>query len=395
MSPTAWLQACLATAERETRQMLANRQLIFFCFFLPLVWLLIVWGLLGQGIMQGVPVGLVDQDNSAQSREAIRAISACRAVKFERYGEPDSAFGDLERGKIYALLLAPAGYGRHELEGKGGSLVLWLDENRYAVAGVLSNEIASALQALKAEKMRLEIMRLGLSPAQTSRFVSVVHDEFYVLGNLQTSFLAFLGSTLMPGLIMIGAMFTFVTAFLRELWHHSFSAWITVADCCTSAAITGKLLPYYFAYTVIFLFYLALFAGEGGNMASGSLLLWLGLGLACMAAFAGAAIIVAAIAPTWRMALVISAGYAAPALPFSGFSMPLDSMSFGAAAFGRCLPLTWYIQGQSQAWTLGANLADMGTSFGGLVCIIIVTWVAGVPLMRWSANRHARKEAVA
>lgn len=387
-----WFLAVGAVAQRELTGIAHNRQLIFFCFILPILWLLVVWGLLGDGVMQHVPVALVDQDHSPQSRAALRAIAACRAVRFVPFQEPDAALGAMRGGEVYGVLLVPAGYGHRELQGSGGTLALWLDENRYAVAGVLASEITSAVRSLTAAKTSLQVLRLGASPTEARRLLNVVHDEFYVLGNLQTSFLAFLGSTLMPGLIMIGAMFAFVTAFLREWWHNSFGQWIVAARGHTGAAICGKLLPYYLGYAFIFLFYLALFLGASGNRAAGSLLLWLALGLACLAAFAGAAIVVAAIAPTWRMALVISAGYAAPALPFSGFSMPLDSMAFAVAAFGRCLPLTWYIQGQTQAWTLGADLAAMGTAFGGLACIAIATWIAGWQLMRLSANRHARRE---
>lgn len=393
MTPAGWIKAVFACADRETRQMLRNRQLIFFCFFMPLFWILVVWGLLGDGVMEHLPVALVDQDKSPQSRAVIQAISACRAVRFVPFDEPDQALNDVKKGSAYGVLLIPAGYARHELSGKGGTLTLWLDENRYAAAGVLESEITGAMQAMKTEKTRISAMRIGASPAQASRLVSIVHDELNVLGNLQTSFLAFLGSTLIPSLIMIGAMFTFVTAFLRESWHNSFRDWILASGGNCGAAILGKLLPYYAGYAFILLFYLALFTESGGNLVTGSLTAWFGLGLACLAAFAGVAIIVSAIAPTWRMALVISAGYAAPALPFTGFSMPLDSMGFAVAAFGRCLPLTWYIQGQSQAWTLGATLSDMATPFGGLACITIIAWTLGLPLMRLTANKQARQEA--
>ncbi len=393
MSLASWIGGTRAAAAREARQMLRNRQLLFFCFILPLGWVLVVWGLLGDGVMQKVPVALVDQDRSSQSREILRAIGAARAVHFIRFEEPTPALDAMKAGDVYGVLLVPAGYGRNELKGEGGTLVLWLDENRYAVAGVLNTEISGALQAEKMDAAKLEFMRLGLAPTQAARATSIVHDEFVALGNLQTSFLVFLGSTLIPGLIMIAAMFGFVTAFLREAWHHSFADWIKCSGGRIGAAVCGKLLPWFAGYAMLFLFYLALFAGYGGNAASGSLWAWIALGLACLAAFAGSAIVVAAIAPTWRMALVISAGYAGPALPFSGFSMPLDSMSLAVAAFGRCLPLTWYIQGQSQAWTLGADFGQMVTPFAGLTCLIIVTWSAGLPLMRWSANRHARKGA--
>lgn len=390
-----WLEALSATFQREIKQLPENRQLVFFCFILPVIWILIVWGLLGDGVMQSLPVGLVDQDKSSQSREVIRAISACRAVEFVPYIEPDVALNDLKCGKIYGVMVFPAGYGRNQLKGQGGTISLYLDENRYAVAGVLSSEIESALQAEKEKSATMQIMSIGASPGQALRFINVIHGEFEVLGNIQTSFLSFLGSTLIPSLIMIGAMFTFVTAFLRELWDHTFREWIRISSGLIGAAIIGKLLPYYIAYCFIFLFYLVLFTGSGGNLATGSIFVWIALGLACLAAFAGAAIIVAAISPTWRMALVISAGYAAPALPFTGFSMPIESMSSGVAAFGRCLPLTWYIQGQTEVWTLGANISKMSMTFGGQFCIIIICWIVGVVVMRWRANRYAEKEVQA
>ncbi len=54
--------------------------------------------------------------------------------------------------------------------------------------------------------------------------------------------------------------------------------------------------------------------------------------------------VIVGIAPNWRFALVVTSGYAAPALPFTGFSMPLDSMSEMARMFCKCLPLTWFIE---------------------------------------------------
>ncbi len=394
MKPFTSLACLNAVLNRELRQMAASPQLLIFCFLVPLLWMLLIWALLGQGLIQKVPVALTDQDQSLQSREAIRALQACRAIDFINFESPAQALSSLRAGSVYAFFLIPSGYARDELGGKGGTIVAWLDENRYAVAGVLEAQASAALQALNNAALSAQIMDAGASPAQAARILNAVHADFYVLGNVETSFLAFLGSTLMPSLLMLGAMFAFVTAFLRELWHHSIQDWLLCADNRLLPALLGKLLPYYIAYALIFLFYLALFSGEGQFNAAGSLWIWYALGLACLACFAASAILVAAIAPTWRMALVLSAGYAAPALPFSGFSMPLDSMGHMVAIFGRCLPLTWYIQGQSQQWTLGANLADMGSSFGGLASIFIITISAALPLFRWSFNLRAAREAV-
>lgn len=391
----SWLYAFKRVFQREIDGIYHNTQLVIFCFYVPVIWLLVVWALLGQGVVTHVPVAFIDNDNSPMSRETARTIASCRAVKLVSYLEPAKALGDMRAGKIYGVAMIPAGYEREKLTGHGSSLVLWLDENRYAAANMISAAVNSALQALADENMLDTALKTGASPADARRMLAVVHSDFYSLGNEEGSFLAFLGSTLLPGLIMLGAMFTFVIAFLRELWHSSIAEWLKCAGGRISVAAAGKLMPYYGVYAVIFAFYLALFSGEGGFNITGSILTWIALGLGCLADFAAMAIIVAAISPTWRMALVISAGYAGPALPFTGFSMPLDSMSPGVALFARCMPLTWYIQGQAQEWTLGASLSSMGDTFAGMGAIFILALCAGLPLLRWKCNIYTAKECKA
>lgn len=392
MRRAGWLMAASSVFQRELDGIYNNTQLVVFCFYVPIIWLLVVWALLGHGVVTHAPLAFIDNDHTPLSRATARAIAASRAVQLVSYLEPAAALADMRAGRVYGVALIPAGYEREKLSGRGSSLVLWLDENRYAAATMLRAGITGALEALADENTLRLALESGASPEEARRILAVAHSDFYSLGNMEDSFLAFLGSTLLPSLIMLGAMLAFVTAFLRELWHSSITAWLNCAQGKITAAIIGKLLPYYAVYSLIFLFYLALFSGEGGFNATGSLVVWLALGLACLADFAVMAIIVAAIAPTWRVALVISAGYAAPALPFTGFSMPLDSMSPGVAIFARCLPLTWYIQGQAQEWTLGAPLYAMGDTFSGLAALFILTLCAGIPLMRWKCSIHVKKE---
>ena len=109
----------------------------------------------------------------------------------------------------------------------------------------------------------------------------------------------------------------------------------------------------------------------------------------CLAAFLGAAILICAIAPTWRFALVVASGYAAPALPFTGFSIPTDSMSPVVQFFAELLPLTWFIRGQSQQWVMEANVLDMGEIFSSLGLLIIIPLIFGIPLLK---RKYFRKE---
>lgn len=387
-----WLSAFATVFNRETTGICRNPALVFFCFYLPVFWILIVWGLLGQGVITHAPVAFIDNDNSPASRATGRAIAANRAIALETRPDIKTALQDMAAGSVYAVIMIPAGYARDSLKNGSASVVAWVDENRYAVGGTIRAGLQSVFSALDIQKVYTSALKLGENTAGAKKLASIAHSDFFVLGNQETSFLAFLGSTLIPSLIMIAAMLGFLTAFLRELWHKSCEDWLQCAQNKITAAVFGKLLPWYLIYAVIFLFYMALFAGEGGFNITGSLFLWFTLGLFCLADFAAMAVLIAGIAPTWRMALVIGAGYSAPALPFTGFSMPLDSMGEFARLFGQCLPLTWLVQGQAQDWTLGAALANLELPFTAMTLIFTITICLALPVINWSYHRHAARE---
>lgn len=389
-----WLAAAARTAAREIAMLQRNRAECFFCLCVPFLWMLAVWGLLGDGMMTRLPVAFVDEDDAPVTRGLARALDALRPVSLESYAGREEALAALRAGKVYGALLIPAGYARDELSGRGGTLVAWLDETHFAVAGTLQIAITNAMAALAEARFAETALKTGAAPLEARRIVRGTHSDFYALGNQQMSFLAFLGSALLPGLLMIGAMLGFITALVRENWQKSAAGWVAAAGGSPGAALFGKLAVHIALYGLAFLFYMALFAGQGGFAPTGSLVVWFFSGCACLCAFAAVAVLFVAIAPNWRLALVLGAGYAGPALPFTGFSIPLDSMGPWARAFASCLPLTWLLEAQTQVWTLGADISRMGPTFTALALIILAPLAAGMPLFRrrlriWLSSEEA------
>ena len=80
LSPLGWLNAAAAVAVREIQRLLRTPQEIIVCGFLPIFWVLVVWLLLGNGIVTQVPTGIVDNDHSQLSRDVISKIDATRSV---------------------------------------------------------------------------------------------------------------------------------------------------------------------------------------------------------------------------------------------------------------------------------------------------------------------------
>ena len=92
LSPLGWLNAAAAVAGREIQRLLRTPQEIIVCGFLPIFWVLVVWLLLGNGIVTQVPTGIVDNDHSQLSRDVISKIDATRSVglvPFASHSEAD------------------------------------------------------------------------------------------------------------------------------------------------------------------------------------------------------------------------------------------------------------------------------------------------------------------
>lgn len=377
-----WLDGVMGSLARECREWAGNAREVIFCNIMPLVWMLIVWGLLGEGIMTKVPAALVDEDKSPLSREVIRALDANRALGLESYENSITALAAMRQGAVYGVIVIPAGYMRDELSGAGGTVVIHTDENRYAVGGTFEIETAAVMDALGQERLAQKLLQAGTGVTGARRIGGLVHADFYRLANMGSSFLIFLSSTLIPGLIAIGATFAFMTAILRERWNAKVGDWLDSARGSFSAGLVGKLTPHFVYYCLVVLFYIALFSGWGGFAPAGSIVTWFFCGAAMLAVLAAMCVLITGVAPTWRLALVIAVGYAAPALPFSGFSIPLDSMDAGVRFYADFLPLTWYIRGQAQVWALGAGLAELGSTFAAFGLLFVVPLIIGLPFFR-------------
>lgn len=388
----SWLAGAGGAAKREARELANTLGEVIFCLCVPVMWILVVWGLLGDGVMTSLPTGFVDMDNTEQSRNIGRAISASRVFGLVSFASVEEAKREMRSGNIYGVMVIPPEYSRDMASGRGSSVTLYVDQTRFAVAGTLQFEASNALTALGMESTLRTSFLTGNGVSGAGRITDIVHFDYYALGNVEGSFLAFLGGALIPGVIMVSAMLGFVTAIVREDWNSANGRWLMAANGSPSAALLGKLSLHFGLYCLVFLFYLALFAGQGGFAPAGSLLLWFCVGAICLMSFAAMAVLFGAIAPNWRTALVIASGYAAPALPFTGFSIPLDAMGEYVQAFSLFLPLTWFIEGQAQQWILDADLARMGPTLAAQLALVIFPLVPGLYLFAKKLRKKAAME---
>ena len=117
---------------------------------LPALWCGLLMAVFAQGLVLRLPVGVVDEDHSAMSREVISTLSALPSMELRPFADGREADRALRATHTYATLTIPAGFEKDRLSGRGAPVVVDFNKSYYAVGTVLEVDLKSALAAMKA-----------------------------------------------------------------------------------------------------------------------------------------------------------------------------------------------------------------------------------------------------
>ncbi|HEX8580893.1 MAG TPA: ABC transporter permease, partial [Acidimicrobiales bacterium] len=104
------MTAVLAICANELRRVVRDRTAAFFVAVLPVV-IMIVIGTTFGAVSSDLPVGVVDLDGSAASRELAAALDRSPALDVTAYGDEDDLRTDVRTGRVEGGVVVPAGYG--------------------------------------------------------------------------------------------------------------------------------------------------------------------------------------------------------------------------------------------------------------------------------------------
>ena len=104
-----YISQILDIALRELGIIVRKNQIYGFCMIVfPLVLVLFFTTMLDEGIPKDLPIGVVDQDNSATSRSLIRNLDAMQTSRVAyRFANVTEARSAMQEGKVYAYLYIP------------------------------------------------------------------------------------------------------------------------------------------------------------------------------------------------------------------------------------------------------------------------------------------------
>ena len=344
------------------------------------------------GLMRNIPVGLVDYDNSAESRDLIRSLDAVASVDFVNYENPQAATADLATGNIYALFVIGHNWSEKTSGSRSDSaLELFLNKSYYAIATTVETDLKLALSQIQIGQMLEAASVVGGGFAGNKERLAVLDADILIAGNPALNFKAYLLTTILPGVLALGAILTCVGSLTRE-WRLKTVHQVVETYSHLTGFLLGRMSFWLVLYSLMGLAYLAWFTGWEGWGVQGNLAAW-ALGIVLFfASMPALAMLYTSLSPSWIIAMSVAIGTTAPIFPFTGFSFPLDSMDAAAQLLAQFLPLTWYLRLHSSQWVLGSELSHTIYLLSMLSLFVIIPAAVGLTLMPRRMRKWAQKE---
>ncbi|MGP9556486.1 ABC transporter permease [Psychrobacter sp. AOP7-A1-24] len=231
MHLTKLSEAFLRSAAYERRFLVKNHWDLSMVVWIPLVTVLLIWWIFSQTQIIDLPIGVIDQDNSAVANTAVRYLEASPTLTVRQlyYSQADAEAAILQRD-IYAVVIIPEDFSRNILSSQPAPLTLQVNAQYGTHSGIIQTGVQAVASTLSAGVEIKRLVKQGVAPSQAMTAYAPISVQRISLFNAATNYQQFLASTVIPALLHILAMVIGATTIGRELRDKNIGRWYRFID---------------------------------------------------------------------------------------------------------------------------------------------------------------------
>lgn len=172
-----------------------NKLSITLAILLPLFSLLFLTTIFGNGQLENLPVGVVDKDNSAESREVIRMVQASPSFNLAQahhYLDENKAREALQNMDIYGYFVIPSNYEKDLYNKKEPVLNFYFHYGMLAVGGEVNRAFTTVLSTYKAHFIAERVIGSGLDESMAKAVVMPATLKVAAIGNPNLNYTTFI-----------------------------------------------------------------------------------------------------------------------------------------------------------------------------------------------------------
>jgi ABC-2 type transport system permease protein len=361
------LMRTFAIAHKEVVHIGRDPQMLLFAIGMPVV-LIFLFGYAVSFDVERIPLVVVDQDRSAESRALVDKFTASDTFRVvARRQDPKEVETLFRSNMAKAALVIPAGYGRKLRRGEHAQAQLLLDGADNTTASIALGYAKAVSLAASREQMERVVGKINMPMEARVR-------TFFNPGLKSAVFLV-------PGLmvlilVMVAVMLTSLTI-AREYERGSMEQ-LFATPVGRVEVILGKLTPFFLIGVVQVLLVLALGVTFFNVPVRGSVFLLFGLSSLFLLAMLMQGLVISVVTRNQMVASQVAAiSTFLPALLLSGFIFPVESMPLPLRVISNVMPAQYFVRSLRAVLLRGNGLEviwpDMLAIAGFFLVMLIIS----------------------
>ena len=314
-----------------------------FCVLLFPIVAIFFTTLMGEGEPVNMPVGVVDQDNTATSRAMIRRLDAFQTTHVvAHYPNMNEARNAIQRNEIYAFLLIPKGTTDGLLSSRQPKISFYYSSVTLVAGSLLYRDLKTIASLGSANVGMAKLAALGKTEKEIRTFLQPINIDLHMVGNPWANYNIYLSTVMAPGVLMIFMFLLVPYSIGTELKFHRSRQWMNMAGNNIHIAIAGKILPQSVIFICVLLCYeFYIFYGLGFPHPGGIIPIVL-VGILTVLACQCFGIFVFGLMPSLRMSMSICSLWSVISFSACGATYPLFAMDSMIQSMAQLFPLRHY-----------------------------------------------------
>ena len=364
-------------ALRELDIIIRKNRIYGFCMVVfPVLLVVFFTTMLDDGVALDLPVGVVDQDNSATSRGLIRNLDAMQSSRVVyRFANVTEARNAMQEGKVYAYLLIPEGTSAKLLSGRQPKISYYYTMTCMTAGSMAMKDMKTIGSLGSAAVGQSMLAAKGASKEQIKAALQPISVDAHMIANPQGSYNYSLTTVFVPGILMLFMALLSAYALGMEMKFDTGKEWLAMADGNIVVAILGKYIVHALVFLlVIFLYQWYIFDVLHFPRLGG---VWsiVRLTLLQVSAGLGFGIFAFGLMPSLRMSMSVCSLWAVLSFSLAGSAFPVMGMDTPIQALSWLFPLRHYYMLYQITVFNGFPLVDAWFHLVALIAFTLLPWL--------------------
>lgn len=369
--------------KRELNRIVSRKIYVVAILVIPISSYIFFTTMFSAGLPTELPVAVVDNDNTALSRNLIRQIDVMQSTHISMHlTNFDEAEVEMKKGNIYAFVVIPQDLQKDVLANRQPELMFYYN-NAYFVPGGLLFRDLSLMSAMASASVGLTT---GLAKGKTTgeimgQLQPIVVDT-HLIGNPYMNYSVYLSNVLMPGILQLMIILITIFAIGIELKERTSMEWMLMADKSVMSALSGKLFPYTVVFTTLVIFQNVILFRILGFPLHNNIITMLIASILFVLASQAFGIFIIGTLPVLRNAMSMGAVVGILGVSYSGFTFPVEQMPVEMQSLAQFFPMQHFFKIYQNSALNGAPIDYYWMSYLALLLFLLLPFIIIIRLKK-------------